>query len=160
MKKILVEDADVNKCAPYGTYIDLTSYSKFTGDGWECWMTEGLCMESYSGLAMCSSEYVQPFEIFCMEKCNTQKMIICGEQNLIVTVSQRMDSMEPDCESIRAFRLKPGSIFVLHPGVWNGAFAGEEEPVEYCMLTGDEKTGAKEGFVKLKGESVQICCII
>lgn len=158
MKKILVEDADVNKCAPYGTYIDLTSYSKFTGDGWECWMTEGLCVEGYSGLAICSSEYVQPFEISYMEKCNTQKMIICGEQNLIVTVSQKTDSMKPDYESIRAFRMKPGSIFILHPGVWNGAFAGESVFVEYCMLTGDNEIGSRKRFIKLNGEPVQICC--
>lgn len=147
MKEIKVENPTVKSCAPYGTFTRLTDYEAFRGDGWECWMTEGLCMDQPGKLSRCQCESTLPFILNKMYKSSGQKLLICSQQEMVIAVASRNDGMKPEEAEIKAFIMKPGEILLLQPGIWHDICRGAEVPVEYYELVSEDEeteTGIEE----------------
>lgn len=144
MKTIKAENPTVKNCAPYGTFTRLTDYETFRGEGWECWMTEGLCMDQPGKLSQCYCEETLPFTLKKMYRSPGQKLLVCSLQNMVVTVAPRNDGMKPEETEIKAFVMKPGEILLLQSGVWYDICRGVDEPAEYYELSfSDEETEAE-----------------
>lgn len=152
MKEIYAVDARKEACGRYGTFIKLTDYEAFSGTGWECWMTEGICIDQSAGIGICHCDSVQPFILDKMKKSDGQKLIICGTQRMILTVAGREDSLSPGIDSIEAFILNPGEIILLQPGVWYDICRGVTGPVDYFELL----SGRNEICSQIEGGSLSI----
>ena len=155
MREIEAKKAEKHICSSYGTFVRLTESESFTGDGWECWMTEELCMSHEARLTACHSDSVQPYVLETMtHTMDSQRLLVCTENPMIVAVAEKTEDA-PQTEKVEAFVLEPGEIFVIQPGVWYDICRGTEQPVDYYILgkTGenpDNFTALDEGAVKVK----------
>lgn len=154
MRRIQVKRGSREACRPYGVFTRLTDYECFAGDGWECWMTEELCMDQPARLEMCHSEVFNSYVLTSMGKSkDSQKLFVCGNGCLVLAVAEKSEG-NPRADQVQAFLLEPGEIFVLHPGVWYDVGKGLNNPVDYYVLTGEEER--PEEFLHLINGPVQV----
>ena len=154
MREIKAKKAEVHTCSPYGAFERLTDSECFAGDGWECWMTEGLCMSHEARVTACHSDSVQPYELEAMTRTmDSQRLLICTEHSMIVAVAEETENI-PQTEKVEAFVLEPGEIFLIRPGIWYDICRGTEKPVDYYILG---KTGEDpDSFIPLDNGAVKV----
>lgn len=154
MKTIEAKKASREACRPYGVFTRLTDYECFAGDGWECWMTEDLCMNQAARLEMCHSDAAVPYVLAAMGKSETsQKLFVCGSGKMVLAVAAKT-AENPQADQVEAFIIESGEIFVLDPGVWHDFAKGVESETDYYVLTGEEDN--PENFLSLINGPVQI----
>lgn len=152
MREIEAIRASESECSPYGTFTRLTDNECFAGDGWECWMTEQLCMDQPAQVSVCHSDSVQPYTVSAMMQCgDSQKLVICGCESMIIALAEDRECGRPLAEEIRAFILEPGEILRLRPGIWHDIGRGTHKPVDYYTLSLEENA-----FTEPEGESVRV----
>lgn len=155
MREIEVIRASEGECRPYGKFTRLMDNECFTGDGWECWMTEELCMDHGAKVSICHSDSVQPYVLSAMKRCeNSQTLVICGCESMIIALTEDGGYGKPVSEKVRAYGMEPGEILLLNPGVWHDICRGTDKPIDYYTLSLDENPA--ETFTELEGEAVRV----
>lgn len=148
LRTVPVRPAGAEDCAPYGAWTRLTDLGRFAGDGWECWMTEAVCLEHPARVALCRAGASWTVEAMKRNE-GSQTMLACGKGSMAVALA-RGDA--PQSGEVEAFLLSPGEILVLNPGVWFSVCRGLRGPAEYYRLSLEQDR--PEQFRPLEGGAV------
>lgn len=149
MNTVNVTRAGAESCAPYGQWTRLPDLAPCSGDGWECWMTEQVCMHQPAQVALCCHDASRPLVVESMYRDpKGETLLLCGNQPMILPLALGKDAPE----HLNAFMLEPGELMLLPPGVWYGDAQAADGPVYYYALLLENQRECRplaDGGVKL-----------
>lgn len=149
MNSIKVVRASADACAPYGLWTCLPALGRCAGDGWECWMTETVCMNQPAQAALCYSGGSTPFVLEELRRnTESETLLLCGNKPMVVPLALGDTVLGHPA----AFLLEPGELLLLPPGVWYDVCRGVEGSIYYYSLSLEKRLERRA----LEDEAVQI----
>ena len=155
MKRIKAVHATQENFARFGKNEKLTDNTRFSGEGWNCWMTQDVCMDQPAHFGVTYVKTYPPYEVSSMERhTKTKELMVCGEKPIVVALADSDPWGRAKVEDICAFTLEPGEILVIHPGIWHDACRGLKEETHYYFLS--LETDEPAVFQPIDGGAVEI----
>lgn len=156
MKQIKAIHATPENFKRFGVVTRLTDNECFSGDGWECWMTDDVCMDQPAHFGCTYVKTSPPYEVAAMERhTKTKELMVCGDQRpIVVALADSDPSGHARAEDVQAFILEPGEILVINKGVWHDACRCISGETLYYFLS--LETDEPAVFQPLDGGPVEI----
>lgn len=121
-RKIKAVRADRENFLRFGRFEDVKSFECFRGQGWQCWLTDQVCMNQPAHFGMTYVKTAPPYEVVTMERhTKTEELMVCGDGPIVVALADSDPAGQAKTEDIQAFILYPGEIIVIRKGIWHDA---------------------------------------
>lgn len=105
-----------------------------SGDGWEDSNTAIPVIDTLASLGYTLGS-AAPFTASEMERhFHTQEALFCQDEPIIFLVAPACKETSPNINDVVPILLKPGTIAVLHRGVWHSSAHGLTKPTRYYYL--------------------------
>ena len=132
--------------APYGRYYDLRS-------------TQEVQVSEEPLKIGATAVKGGPFFSSSMERhIQSEELLICGEDEMILTVAASNPQEAPHSRDVRAFIMKPGDAAVLARGIWHDANHGVHGDTTYFFLIPHRPFVASEvAWTDIRPEPVRVC---
>jgi len=119
--------------SPFGIYQQVKVGTGLSGDRWNAWMTDEVCLDKPAYFSV-NFSVSQPAMITGMQRnVHTDEMLLSSDQPILFVVADSIKT--PTVADCHAFLLRPGDLVIINKNIWRSPCYGMVGETCYYSLT-------------------------